>query len=133
MRQQESSHRIEQSLSVRENVRREMAAVGDMDDELQFAWQQLAMESALKGDGQAGVRYLAMAMKIRESAFAQWKLRLMEQAEARAKEKLGLDREKFEATERRMQAARDTVARLNESGGLTPEARAEIEKAMGVL
>jgi hypothetical protein len=48
-------------------------------------------------------------------------------------EALRLDREKFEAAERRLAAARDTLARLDASGGLSQEARAEIEKAMGVL
>ena len=95
MRVEESAHRIETALSVKENVRREMDAVGDMDRELEFAWEQLAMESALKGDEEAGMRYLAMSMKLRESALERAKLQIKKDAEARAQEKLALDRERF--------------------------------------
>ncbi len=60
-------------------------------------------------------------------------LALKAKAQERAERQLELAREKFEAAERRLSAAREAMERLNESGGLSPEARAEIEKAMGIL
>ncbi len=47
--------------------------------------------------------------------------------------KLDLDREKFEAAEARLAAATAAISRLKESGGISEEARKEIEKAMGLL
>lgn len=44
-----------------------------------------------------------------------------------------LAREKFEATEARLNAAADTLKRLEQAGGLTAEGRAEIERAMGLI
>lgn len=55
------------------------------------------------------------------------------EANATKKEALELMRKKFEAAEARITATRDALKKLNQSGGLTPEARAEIEKAMGLL
>jgi hypothetical protein len=133
MRERESEHRITEALSVKANVQRQMAAVGDMDGELQFSWEQLAMESSMRGDHEAGVRYLAMAMKLRESALEREKLRLKQDAEQRAQAKLDLDREKFETAERRLEATRAAVKQLDQAGGLTPEGRAIIEKAMAIL
>lgn len=60
-------------------------------------------------------------------------LALKAKAQERAERQLELAREKFEAAERRLSAAREAMERLNEAGGLSPEARAEIEKAMGIL
>lgn len=48
-------------------------------------------------------------------------------------ESLRLAREKFEAQERRNREAREALTRAAERGGLSAEARAEIEKAMGLL
>lgn len=67
------------------------------------------------------------------AALEQEKLKLKREAEARASGSLRLAREKFEAAEARLNAARDAMARLDASGGLSAEARAEIEKAMGIL
>lgn len=96
MRDHESEHRIEQALSVKSNVRKQMVAIGDMDNELEFAWEQLAMESAMKNDLEAGQRYLAMAMKLRDSALEREKLKLKKQAEERAAQELTLQKKKFQ-------------------------------------
>jgi hypothetical protein len=130
----ESGHRIQQALSVKANVKREMEAIGDMDGELEFSWTQLAMESAMRGDMDAGSRYLAMAMKLRNSALEREKLRLKQEAEKREREALSLMREKFESQERRNAEAR---AKLNavvaSKGGIAPETLAQIEEAVSLL
>jgi hypothetical protein len=133
MRGEESAHRIEQALAVKADVERTMEQVGDMDAELQYAWTQMAMQSALAGDAEAGQRYLAMAMKLRESATETAKLALKGRALERAEAQLALMREKWEASEARLRAASDALKRAHDSGGLSAEARAEIEKAMGIL
>jgi hypothetical protein len=133
MRERESAHRIETALSVRENVRRQMDAVGDMDGELEFAWEQLAMESAMKGDADAGLRYLAMSMKLRESALERDKLSIKREAEARAQASLALDREKFEDQKRRCEKARAELHAVVAQGGLDAETIAKIEEAAGLL
>jgi hypothetical protein len=136
MRTEESAHRIETALSVKENVRREMDAVGDMDQELEFAWEQLAMESALKGDEEAGMRYLAMSMKLRESALERAKLQIKKDAEARSSESLRLEREKFEDQKCRnaeAKAALAGVAGAARAGGVDEATIAEIERAAKLL
>jgi len=60
-------------------------------------------------------------------------LDIKRRAQGTKEETLRLARQKFESAEARLAAARQTIERLNQSGGLTPEARAEIEKAMGML
>lgn len=52
---------------------------------------------------------------------------------AQMDEALKLQREKFEAQEARFARTADTLKKLNSTGALTPEALAEIEKAMGLL
>jgi len=97
--------------------------------EFDLAFAELGTKEAL-----AVLRY---DLDKRSAEFAatleQEKLKLKAEAEKRARENLRLAREKFEAAEARLNAARDAMQRLNDSGGLSPEARAEIEKAMGIL
>lgn len=96
MRDQESAHRIESALSVKDDVRRQMAQVGDMDAELQYAYEQLAMESAMRGDEKAGIRYLDMATRYSQGKLERAKLDLKREAEARAQEALALDKKRFQ-------------------------------------
>ena len=133
MATQESAHRIEQALSVKQNVKREMDAVGDMDGELEFAWTQQAMESAMRGDPDAGARFLAMAMKLRSSALEREKINLKREAENRERDALSLMREKFEAQERRNASAREKLAAVASKGGIAPETLAQIEEAVSLL
>lgn len=133
MAQLESAHRIEQALSVKENVQREMSAVGDMDGQLEFAWTQQAMESAMRGDPDAGARFLAMAMKLRSSALEREKLRLKQEAEIREREALALMREKFEDQRARNAAAREKLTAVAAKGGIAPETLAQIEEAVSLL
>jgi len=129
----ESEFRIELAITEKGRVGRELEQIGDIPPTLIKAYQQRALESELRGDHEASDKWLTLALDLGHAMNERAKLQLKQEAEARAGDALTLAREKFEAAERRMNAARDAMQRLNESGGLTPEARAEIEKAMGVL
>ena len=61
------------------------------------------------------------------------KIELIQQRLAQYEEAANLARQKFEAAECRLADTKAAVARLGATGSLTPEALAEIEKAMGAL
>jgi hypothetical protein len=133
MAEQESEHRIELAVTEKSRIGREMGAIGEISPDLIRAYEQRAMETELRGDHDGSHKWLRLALALGEALNRKAELHIKAAAESRAGESLALAREKFEAAERRLSAARDAMARLNESGGLTPEARAEIERAMGVL
>lgn len=126
-----SAHRIEEALSNRENLRREMEQIGDMDPELQHAWLQLAMESSLRGDPKAGERYLKMARSLRADATKRTELQLKQQAETRAGSELEIMRRKLELQEEKIADAR---AVLEKAGGAAVDPKAlaeEIDRILG--
>jgi hypothetical protein len=137
MRTLESAHRVEQAIIAR-NETAELAEAGgmiyEMDAKRVAAYQSLAQDIALRtGDAKTANTYVQMAMMIAAGQTRRQELELKARAQATKDETLRLAREKFEAAERRLQSTRDTIARLNATGALTPEARREIETAMGML
>lgn len=134
MRALESAHRIEQAITAREEVGALAAVSGQSDLKQIEAYKAMAAEIAMRtGDATTAGRYVEMALGLAAAQAKRQELDLKARAQETKDAALALAREKFEAAERRLQSARDTVARLNATGALTPEARAEIEKAMGVL
>ena len=85
------------------------------------------------GDSKAILDFGQAALDYNHGERAKQELAIRKQAQDTREQALALLREKFEAAESRLQAARDAVSRLNQSGGLTAEGRAEIERAMGLL
>ena len=132
MRAQESAHRIEQAIEAREEIGA-LAGTAAASDRLIAAYQSMAAELALKGNAADAVRLTTMAMQLAAQQTAAAELDLKRQRLDQQQDALRLAREKFEAAEARLDAARRAVERLNQAGGLTAEARAEIEKAMGIL
>ena len=106
-----------------------MEAVGDTDEELVYAWTQFAMESALRNDPSAGVKYLRMAMGLRDRTLEAKKVELKREAQEMAEQQLGLMREKFEAQQATVERAQAEVSRQAEKGGLSAEALEAIESA----
>jgi hypothetical protein len=133
MRRRESERRIADALAAKKDMARSMSVVGDMDPELAHAWQQLAMESVLKGDPDAGKRYLDMAMELRKSALEKEKLHLKKDAENRAREALGLEREKFAEQQRKNADARKALEQVKTAGGITEDTLKKIEEALNLL
>lgn len=133
MAERESEHRIEMAITEKTRISREMDQIGEISPELKRAFEQRSLESELRGDHQGAEKWLKLALHLGDAMNSKIELEIKAQAQRRAEDQLSLAREKFEAAENRLQAARDAMKRLDEAGGLTPEARAEIEKAMGIL
>jgi hypothetical protein len=94
----------------------------------------MAAEIAMRtGDAATASTYTRMALDLAAAQAKRSDLDLKARAQETKDAALRLAREKFEAAEARLAAARKTLETLNQSGGLTPEARAQIEKAMGML
>jgi hypothetical protein len=127
----ESAHRIEEALSNRDTLHREMEQIGDMDPELQHAWLQLAQESTLKGDPKAGERYLKMARSLRADATKRLELQLKQQAEARAASELDIMKRKLELQEQKIADAQ-RVLEAGRGGAVDPQKLAdEIDRILG--
>jgi len=133
MAERESEHRIEMAITEKGRISREMDAIGEISPELKRAFEQRSLESELRGDHQGAEKWLKLALNLGDAMNNKAELALKAKAQERAERQLELAREKFAAAEARLSAARDAMKRLNDSGGLSPEARAEIEKAMGIL
>ena len=132
MRKDESAHRIEQSIQAREEVGA-MANTVATDSKLIDAYKSLATDLALKNNAADAVRFTTMALAIAAQSTKQQELDLKKRAQQTKDEALKLAREKFEAAEARLTRTAETLKQLNSTGALSAEARAEIEKAMGML
>ncbi len=106
MRRQEGAHRFERAIAARKKLKG-LADAGALDAQTADAYMALANDAILSGDPEKAARIVAAAVQINAAS-----LRLQEQA-------LALQREKFEANEKRLNEAKAVLA--NES--LTPEAR----------
>ncbi len=133
MREAESERRIRQALEAKAEIGRSMEAVGGVDPELAHAWEQLALESALRGDPDAGKRYQALAMEIRAAAVEAEKLDLKKQAEERARAGLDLERAKFAEQQRKNEQARKALEGVKAKGGIDEETLRKIEEAVNLL
>lgn len=132
MRKDESAHRIEQSIQARDEVGALAGTVAG-DSKLVAAYQSMATDLALKGNAKDAVRFTAMAINIAAMTTKSQELELKRRAQDTKDEALRLAREKFEAAEARLTRTAETLKQLNSTGALSAEARAEIEKAMGML
>lgn len=132
MRAMESAHRVERALAARDEAGALVAARTD-DAETIAAYKAMAQELALDGRADEALAYTRMALDLAAQRTKAREVELKAAAQATKDAALKLAREKFEAAEARLRAARDAVARLGAAGGLSEEARREIERAMGVL
>lgn len=120
MRKLESARRIELALTARDEAG-ELAALAAPDDQRMIdAYKALAADMALRcNDTEAAVAYTKMALAID-------KQRVEKMA-------LALNRDKFEAAEKRLADVRDALGKAKADGGLTPETLKKIEQAAGLL
>jgi BMFP domain-containing protein YqiC len=135
-RSRQASRRLQRQL--RQSVEASAAFDAKVDQEVLDRRMGNALKSAFfaavsSGNADAIIDFAQTAMEHNRGERAKVELQIRRQAQQTRQQALDLLREKFEASEARLAAARDAVNRLNQSGGLTPEARAEIEKAMGLL
>jgi len=105
LRKLESAHRLECALAARDEAGALVAAETD-DRTLVAAYKTLAQDLALKGDAKTAETYTRMALQLADSARRRAELDLKGRAQKTRDEQLRLAREKFEAAERREDAAK---------------------------
>ena len=128
MRKEESAHRLEQAAT----AAAEAAALAKKtanDDALIGAYKAMAAELALRtGSAKEAQRFVEMAATIADRRQKAEKLKLDAARQRTADEQLKLAREKFEAAERRENAAKGTLA----DEKLTPEEKLkELDRLFG--
>lgn len=117
--EKESAHKVRQSYEARDEIGR-LAETAALDATLVSAYKSMGAKAALLGNKAEAVSMTKMALGL-----------AAQQVEA---EKVRLQREKFEAAERRLQAVRDALsAPKNADGGLSPETLKKIEDAARLL
>lgn len=109
MRQDESAHRIEQAVQARDEIGA-LAHTAAADAALIDAYKSLAADLALKGNASDAVKYTVMAMEIGNAQRKAAELELKARAQETKDAQLRLAREKFEAAERRLNAAKEVVS-----------------------
>ena len=120
MRQQEMARRLADAHTAQIEAG-QIAEAGGVDDEtLSMALKSLATDFVLrKGNIADATALIKSAVSLRESGTRAEALRLL--------------REKFEASERRLEAVQEAVGQANAEGGLTAETLKKIEQAVGLL
>ena len=115
----EAAHRVRQAGDARKEIG-ELAETAALDAELVAAYKSMGAKAALLGNKAEAVALTKMALGLAD---------LQVKAEC-----VKLQREKFEAGERRLQAVREALtAPKNADGGLSPETLKKIEEAAGLL
>ena len=110
MRKEESNHRLDQAAIARAEAQ-DLAKAGKLDEVTSKSLIALGVETALStGDGKAAANLIRSAMAIQDRIHAAKELELKEKAQATKDSALALAREKFEAAERRENAAKGAIA-----------------------
>lgn len=134
MRGMESAHRLEQAATAAAEAAA-LAKTQTSDDALIAAYKAMGAELALRtgSAGEAG-KFVQMAGALADRRLRAEELKLKARAQQTKDETLRLAREKFESAEKRLAAVQEAVkaARAND-GGLSEEALAKIEQAVGML
>ncbi len=115
----EAEHKVRQSREARDEIG-VIAKTAALDDELIAAYKSMGARAALLGNKDEAVKLTMTAIDLAN-----------QQLKAEA---LRLQRDKFDAAERRLQAVRDALAAPKTSdGGLSAETLRKIEQAAGLL
>ena len=115
----EAAHRVRQAVDARREIGG-LAETAALDADLVAAYKSMGAKAALLGNKEEAVALTKMALDLAGT-----------QLDA---ERVRLQRDKFEAAERRLQAVRDALAAPKAAdGGLSPETLKKIEEAAGLL
>ena len=109
MRGEESERRLAQARIAALEAGDLAKTVGLKDETAIAAYKSLAAEFALKSDAKTANQFMMMAMALRDRQIQAAKLDIDQRAQATKDEQLKLAREKFEAAERRENAARNAL------------------------
>ena len=127
---------------LRAQIRRDIDTSAQFDRIADDAVLDERMRKALKDgffrfvaaeDHDAALDFAKMALAANAGVNSAAELELKKQRLDQQQDALRLAREKFEAAEAKIAAARQAIETLNRSGALTADARQTIEKAMGML
>lgn len=134
MRKEESAHRLEQAATAAAEAAA-LAKTQAKDDALIGAYKAMAAELALRtGSAKEAEKFVNMAATLADRRLRAEELKLKAAAQGTKDEQLKLAREKFEAAEKRLSAVQEAVkAARATDGGLSEEALAKIEQAVGML
>lgn len=134
MRKEESAHRLEQAATAAAEAAA-LAKTQAKDDALIGAYKAMAAELALRtGSAKEAEKFVNMAAALADRRLRAEELKLKAAAQGTKDETLRLAREKFEAAEKRIAAVQEAVkAARATDGGLSEEALAKIEQAVGML
>lgn len=108
LRKLESARRVEEALLARDEAGALVAAKCD-DKTLASAFMTLAQDLALRGDAKTARSYTQMAISLADGARRRAEIDLKARAQDTRDAQLKLAREKFEAAERRENAAKATL------------------------
>lgn len=129
MRGEESERRLAQARIAALEAGELAKTVGLKDETAIAAYKGLAAEFALKSDAKTASRYMRLAMDLRDRQLRSREVELKDAAQSTKDEQLKLAREKFEAAERRENAAKGAIADTK----LTDEERvAKIKSIFGM-
>jgi hypothetical protein len=134
MRSEESAHRLEQAATAAAEAAA-LARKTAKDEALIGAYKAMAAELALRtGSADEAAKFVNMAAALSERRLRARELDIKARAQETKDEQLKLAREKFEAAEKRLAAVQEAVkAARATDGGLSEEALAKIEQAVGML
>ena len=110
MRGEESERRLAQARIAALEAGDLAKTVGLKDETAIAAYKSLAAEFALKSDAKTASRFMQMAMALRDRQLKSREVELRDAAQSTKDEQLKLAREKFEAAERRENAAKAAVS-----------------------
>ena len=110
MRSQESAHRLEQAKTAALEAAALAKGVALSDAETEEAYKRMAVELALRtGSAKEAQRFVEMATSLADRRLKREEIKLKGRAQETRDEALKLAREKFEAAERRENAAKTTL------------------------
>ena len=110
MRSQESAHRLEQAKTAALEAAALAKGVALSDTETEEAYKRMAVELALRtGSAKEAQRFVEMATSLADRRLKREEIKLKGRAQETRDEALKLAREKFEAAERRENAAKATL------------------------
>ncbi len=110
MRSQESAHRLEQAKTAALEAAALAKGVALSDAETEEAYKRMAVELALRtGSAKEAQRFVEMATSLADRRLKREEIKLKGRAQETRDEALKLAREKFEAAERRENAAKATL------------------------
>lgn len=108
MRAQEGQHRLERAITARRELK-DLANAGSIDAKTADAYMALANDALMTGDPDKAAKIVAAAVQINAASLRLQEQRLQHERLKLQEKQVALNREKFEAQERRLNEASKTA------------------------